>query len=337
MFDELPLISVIVPVYNVEKYLRECVESILAQSYSNIEVLLVDDGSTDESASLCDLLDREHIQVSSFHKENAGPSSARNFGIQRARGEWVSFIDADDYISPIYLETLYEAATSLGCCLSCVSGGNDFLDGDQCTLINGENIGVEPTAYSSSDFMRKMLYQEVTTGAQWRLYHRNLLGEAPFPEDIIIGEDLACMYKIVFRSQRVALVDCKRLYAYRHRLESLIRQDFRPSKAKSVLKVATRLYEDVTWMWPDLVTAAASRCFSICRTVYAQIPFGKNATEESRHYRSELWDVLSQHRKTVLFDEHARRRERLAAAIACLGEGPFTFFCRACRMTGLMQ
>lgn len=337
MAKELPLVSVIVPVYNVEKYLRECVESLVAQTYTNIEILLIDDGSLDRSGSLCDSFSDKYECIYSYHKRNGGPSSARNFGIRKARGEWVSFIDADDFISPIFIETLYNAAIGMGCPLACVPGGNDFYDGDECSLIEKSGIVAEPVVYSSSEFERKVLYQQVATGAQWRLYRRSLFGQNPFPEDILIGEDLACIYKFVYRAKRIALVDSWQLYAYRHRKASLIRQDFHPSKAESALKVASQLYSDVPQMWPDLVVAVSSRCFSICRTVFGQVPCGKNATEKDNYYRSELWDVLCQHRKNVFFDRHARRRERLSAAISFLGIGPFTFFCRACRMAGLMQ
>ena len=103
------LVSIIVPVYNVEKYLKKSVESILNQTYDNIEILLVDDGSTDNSGNICDSFIKIDSRIRVFHKENGGLSDARNFGIEHIRGQYVSFIDSDDYISKDYVWKLYHS------------------------------------------------------------------------------------------------------------------------------------------------------------------------------------------------------------------------------------
>ena len=105
-----PLISVIVPVYNIIPYLPRCVESLRTQTYENLEILLIDDGSTDETPALCDRLEAEDERIRVFHKKNGGPSSARNFGLQQAGGEYVGFVDSDDYIDPDFTQHLVEAA-----------------------------------------------------------------------------------------------------------------------------------------------------------------------------------------------------------------------------------
>lgn len=99
-------VSIIVPVFNTERYLSECIDSILAQSFSDFEVLLIDDGSTDRSEEICDEYARKDIRVRVFHKTNGGAGSARNLGLDNARGEWICFVDSDDYVEPYYLETL---------------------------------------------------------------------------------------------------------------------------------------------------------------------------------------------------------------------------------------
>ena len=96
------LVSVIVPVYNVKSYLQECFDSICRQSYQNIEIILVDDGSTDGSGELCDVLATKDDRTTVLHKENGGLSDARNAGLRIARGDWISFVDSDDYISPVF-------------------------------------------------------------------------------------------------------------------------------------------------------------------------------------------------------------------------------------------
>ena len=102
-----PLISVIVPIYNVEKYLRHCVDSILSQSNHNLEVWLVDDGSPDGCPTICDEYARKDNRIKVIHKKNGGLSDARNVAIDVESGEYVCFVDSDDYIAPTYVETLY--------------------------------------------------------------------------------------------------------------------------------------------------------------------------------------------------------------------------------------
>lgn len=110
MENKNPKISVIVPVYNVEKYLRRCIDSILAQTFTDFELLLIDDGSKDSSGEICDEYARNDERVRVFHKENGGVSSARNLGLDNAKGEWVSFVDADDIIYSNNLDILFEVA-----------------------------------------------------------------------------------------------------------------------------------------------------------------------------------------------------------------------------------
>ena len=359
MDDKLPLVSVVVPVYNVERYVRQCVESLVAQTYPKLEIILVDDGATDSSGEICDEIASVHNNVTCFHKENGGLSDARNYGLTHSHGEWISFVDSDDYVSPIWIETLYEAAVMCDCPIVAVPGGTDFFDGESCSLVeiirpmthdaplgdftdkdvlSGEGclpcLAVAPL--SAHEVLNGMLYQSITTGAQWRLYRRDTLGEDPFPVGLYY-EDLASTYKFVQRASSVAMLDCKGLYAYRLRSGSIIRQSYRHVKGYSAIAVADQLYRDISEWYPDLAVAASSRCFSVCRMVFGQIPTGARASEQDAEDREALWEVLCQHRDVVAHDPEARPRERLAARIACLGEGPFTAFCHLARKMGKMQ
>ena len=111
------MISVIVPVYNTEKYLHRCVDSILAQTFTDFELLLIDDGSTDKSGAICDEYAQKDSRVRVFHKENGGVSSARNVGLKNGRGEWISFVDSDDWVKKNFLDKLIVNSENvdLGC------------------------------------------------------------------------------------------------------------------------------------------------------------------------------------------------------------------------------
>lgn len=330
-----PLVSVIVPIYNVEDYLEECVRSIIAQSYRKLEIVLVDDGSEDRSGLICDELAAIDDRVVAYHKENGGLSDARNYGLAKSHGEWISFIDSDDYISPVFIEALLRAAINAGCDISAIPFGKPFSDADRCELLTSlPTIPIE--TLDSHSTQRLMLYQALDTGAPWRLYRKILLDDNPFPKGLYY-EDLATVYKIIRKVDKVALLDCCELYAYRMRSNSIIRQEYRHIKAESALKISNQLFSDICEWYPDLSQAAASRCFSLCRMVFAQVPAGASATVEARQDRNELWSVLRLHRGTVLKDSRARKRERLAATFACLGERAFAGFCFVARRVGLMR
>lgn len=329
------LVSVIVPVYNVKSYLQECFDSICCQSYRNIEIILVDDGSTDGSGELCDVLAARDDRTTVLHKENGGLSDARNAGLRIAQGDWISFVDSDDYISPVFIEVLLNACCDTGCQISAVPFGKPFNDGDACPLVESLDPVAPAKALPSPDVQRLMLYQTLDTGAQWRLYAKAPLGIDPFPKGLYY-EDLASVYKIIHKVDSVAVVDCRELYAYRMRSNSIIRQEYRHIKGESALIIADQLYRDICNWYPDLSKAAASRCFSVCRMVFAQIPTKNNHSRQIQDEDS-LWSVLSLHRKAVLRDREARPRERFAAFVAYFGKNAFSLFCCVARGLGLLR
>lgn len=106
-----PLISIIIPVYKAEKYLHCCVDSVLAQSFTNFELILIDDGSPDNSGTICDEYAKQDRRIKVFHQENQGVSAARNLGIEQAKGEWIAFIDSDDWVENTMYEEMYHAAS----------------------------------------------------------------------------------------------------------------------------------------------------------------------------------------------------------------------------------
>ena len=113
MGTDKPLISVVVPVYKTEAYLRQCVDSLLMQTYPNLEIILVDDGSPDGSGAVCDQYARRDARICVIHQKNGGVSAARNAGVQVATGQYIAFVDSDDWVDPDYVKTLFQAAERL--------------------------------------------------------------------------------------------------------------------------------------------------------------------------------------------------------------------------------
>lgn len=330
------LVSVIVPVYNVREYLAECFDSICGQTYDNIEIILVDDGSTDGSGELCDELALKDDRVVVIHKLNGGLSDARNTGLRASKGSWVSFVDSDDYISSVFIEALLRAAINSDCLISAIPFGHQFHDEKKPRIIEHLADVPMPSVLSSRETQRLMLYQALDTGAPWRLYRREVLGESPFPCGLYY-EDLASIYKVIHRVDSIALINTNDLYAYRMRRDGIMRQEYSQIKTRSALAVVDELYREISTWYPDLAPAAASRCFSLCRMVFAQIPRCSGDSGCFNEDVNALWNVLKRFYRVVLFDSQARKRERLAAFFVFAGKAAFSSFCTAARKLGLMR
>ena len=164
--SEQSLISVIVPVYNVEKYLRPCVESILEQTYKNIEVILVNDGSTDKSKAICLELAEKDKRISYYEKANSGLSDTRNVGLEKAKGEYIAFVDSDDLLAPNAVRTLYELCRKYDTGIA-VGKISHFVDGEQpyYKTQTRENV------FGKDEAICNFLYQkEISTSACGKIY-----------------------------------------------------------------------------------------------------------------------------------------------------------------------
>lgn len=177
--DKAPLLSIIVPVYNILEYLPRCVHSITAQTYTNLEILLVDDGSTDGTGELCDELAKEDARIKVLHKENGGSSSARNLGIAHAKGEYLGFIDSDDYADSNMYERLYEGIVTYQVKIAQV--GRDEIDEQGNKLPNICEPPKEAVCIKSKDFMRELLMHRGDCSFCSKLIHRDLFEEHVFP------------------------------------------------------------------------------------------------------------------------------------------------------------
>lgn len=209
-------VSVIVPVYNVERYVEKCVRSILDQSYQNIEIIIVDDGSTDDSYDVCtDLRKESPDKIKLFKKENGGLSSARNFGLSQAQGEYISFVDSDDIVSQDFIEKLVslleETSSSVSCC--------------QIAKFNNEekpkfNHMVEHSEYNTKKAIELLVTNKISSHAWNKLYVASLFQNIEFPIDRNY-EDIFIMYKIFRNAKKVALYNNAKLYGYLQRKGSI--------------------------------------------------------------------------------------------------------------------
>lgn len=192
--NNLPLLTIIVPVYNILEYLPRCVRSITSQTYQNLEILLVDDGSTDGTGQLCDELAKEDERIRVLHKENGGSSSARNLAIEQAKGEYLGFVDSDDYIEPDMYERLYEGIVKYK--VSVAQIGRDEIDAQGNLLPNICEPPAEPVCYNSEEFLKELLMHKGDCSFCTKLIHRDLLQTERFPVGLL-NEDFNLLVKIL--------------------------------------------------------------------------------------------------------------------------------------------
>lgn len=198
-----PLISIIVPVYKAEPYLRKCADSILAQTYSNIEVIFVDDGSPDGCPTICDEYAAKDSRVVVLHQKNAGVSAARNAGLDAAKGDYVGFVDSDDWIERDMYEVLYEVMVDSKSDISVLSFCGDS---DVPEKVNAGAYIV----FSKMEAIKKMLlYQNNLVNVWGKLYNRRMFKNIRFPYGIAIGEDTVVSLKAIENSNNVAYIDYK--------------------------------------------------------------------------------------------------------------------------------
>lgn len=213
---EKDLISVIVPVYKVEKYLEKCIESIIKQTYTNLQIILVDDGSPDNCGKICDEYAKKDSRIEVIHKINGGLSDARNVGINRANGRYIGFVDSDDYIKEDMYEKLINLIKEYDADIS-ICNLYDVIDGNEC-IRNKEN-GIRE--YSRIDILKEILLDKNIQSYAWnKLYKKELFDEIKYP----IGkkyEDIGTTFYLFEKCNKI-VVTSEPEYYYLKRADSLV-------------------------------------------------------------------------------------------------------------------
>lgn len=210
------MISVIVPIFNAEKYLHRCIKRILAQDYTDYELLLIDDGSIDNSATICDEFAKYDNRIRVFHKENGGVSSARNWGLDKAIGEYIMFVDSDDYMLPGMLEvmvsTLKAKSADLVVCGTTETGGGYWRP-------------IADVDYSINQLKENfvsLLHTELLSPPWNKIYKKEIIGSNRFCEDISFGEDLLFNIQYLEKCENISLIKESPFYHEKENENSLV-------------------------------------------------------------------------------------------------------------------
>ena len=249
------LISVIVPVYNIQDYLERCVRSIMNQTYKNLEILLVDDGSTDGSGELCERLAKEDERIRVFHKENGGSSSARNVGIREAKGDYLGFIDSDDYIEPDMYELLAAAIVKYDAPMAQIS--RDEMDEQGNRMPDVCVPPKEEMLITPQDMMMELLMHRGDCSYCTRLTHRTLFVERKFPEGKL-NEDFYLLTHMMTDINRLVILP-KQCYHVFYRIGSNSRTKDKNDFSRvftDIVENADMVMELVKEKYPELIPVA---------------------------------------------------------------------------------
>lgn len=294
-----PLISVIIPVYNVEKYLDICLQSVTEQTYKNLEIILVNDGSQDNSGNICDSWAEKDTRIMVIHQKNGGPSKARNAGLEVFSGEYVMFVDSDDILDETICQVLYK-----NICDGVDIAGCGFVNGYYGKPINfckSEQIEV----MDAEQVISRMWYQnDYIPSAAAKLYRRYIFDDIRFTPGVIF-EDIDMLHEIFWRANKISHNNSL-LYGYMHREESITTAPF-STKDLYILEVGQKIL-DFASDKKSIQSAAISYNVAVALRVFLNAP---NTVEfQSGIKRSKR--ILKEYGKIVLKDNKIRRKNKIA-------------------------
>lgn len=327
------MVSVIIPAYNAARFLPETVASVISQSVSDWEMLLVDDGSTDSTSDLCDTLAASDPRIRVFHKPNGGLSDARNYALDRARGEYITFLDADDLLHPDFLKETLTAASLTG--MPMVAVPYYPFENSASSFLSERVVGsVSPCRLTSYEAIESACYQTpvaaagyILDNAAWgKLYSSRLWKELRFT----VGtwyEDLDIFYRILRSAGNMAFFP-RPLIAYRQHPDSFL-HTFSSHRADALDVVDRMLVSLRHWQSEGLpasvIRAAEVRRFAAYYNILTLIYANKAHMPE---IEARCLEVIRQDRNSVVRDRNARMRDRIGALVSYLGSDFIRFISR---------
>ena len=255
---EEDLISVIIPVYQVEKYIERCLKSVINQTYNNIEIVLIDDGSKDQSGKICDEYAKRDKRIIVIHKKNEGVSITRNVGLDNAHGNYITFVDSDDYVDEKYIENLYRQAKINNADIS-ITGTQDFKDDFERII----KFRPYESVLNKEKAIKELLSEKYFTCVIWgKLYKRELWNNIKFNPQTKIAEDFEVIYLLLKKANIVSIDTTDLLYFYRIRPDSANAYKYNKDFENEIY-LTEKIKEDVMNNFPKIYDYAIKRYIRI--------------------------------------------------------------------------
>lgn len=304
-------ISVIVPVYNVEKYLKKCVDSIINQTLEDIEIILVDDGSKDASGKICDEYAEKDERIIVIHKENGGLSSARNTGIEKASSSYLGFVDSDDYIEKNMYERLYDEA---------VSNKADLVMCDLYHCYEGKepvkNPHVEKCIWNSEEAIKTVMEAKKTSvTAVNKLYKKELFADIRYPEGKL-SEDAFVIVEILMQAKKIVFIS-EQFYYYVHRKNSITSSAYKP-KDLNVLEAYAKNKKIIQKNYPNLIDTAEMRYMWAHFYVLDKMCLSKNMTDKDTE--KKIINNLRRHYQFIMRDTRFNTSRKVAMTLLMINK-----------------
>ncbi|MFA6402600.1 MAG: glycosyltransferase family 2 protein [Salinivirgaceae bacterium] len=307
------LISVIVPVYKVEKYLKRCIESILSQSYQNFELILIDDGSPDNCPQICDSYATKYSNIKVIHQNNSGQSIARNVGIELAKGKYLTFIDSDDFVHKFFLEQLINNLSNNDSRISMCSYQNIYDSFDINEFSIERNYGT--LNIINDEEAMDILLTEQTLCAPWgKLYEKSLFSKVKFPEGKIY-EDMLVM-PLIFKDAKKIVLSNQTFYFYNQEGTSTTRSQFSYNKLGMV--VATKFWHEfIKSNYPKLEEKAHIHYFSTLLSTCIYLV--KQTDDYGKSIYAEYRKKVLQDYKLIMTSNFTKRNDKIKVILMKLG------------------
>lgn len=307
------LISVVVPIYNVERYLSKCIDSIINQTYCNFELILVDDGSTDNSGMICDKYAETDIRIKIIHKKNGGLSDARNVGISLANGDYITLIDSDDYIDSKFLENFINIIRKQDADLI-VTGLIDFYDSDK--NVSAKNSSEFEILNREQTYKKMLLQDGMDVNATAKLYKKSIFDNIRYPVGELY-EDIKVIYDVVEASNIIIFSKYKG-YFYLQRSDSIMYSNM--SKKKLMLLVTVdKLKNLIHKNYPNIEEAAIRRYIYCNFHLLGRAIFDKKFLAECKDMRKNILKYQNLIWRNNIFS----KKEKIATLFLKLGLIPY--------------
>lgn len=308
------LISIIIPVYNVEKYLDRCIKSVINQTYKNIEIILIDDGSTDKSLDICYNYLEQDNRIKVFHKENGGLSSARNYGIDVATGKYLTFIDSDDEIEKDYIEYLYNLIkkydTKMSICSYSVIKNN----------ITDFGLNLCEKLLTTEECLDNLLCEKgFTVSACAKMYEKDLFKNIRYPLNKLC-EDNGTTYKLIMECNNIAYGNESKYNYYIHD-NSITTSEFNLRKL-DLIELVDTMCDDIIKRFPDLINSVEKRRNSARFSILRQMLESKNSNNYI-NIQKDIIKYLKSKKKKIITNPKSDKKDKLAIVLLMINKNLF--------------